>query len=817
MIFACVFALGLLFAVFASILWNEKKNIIESLCLGCIWFFAGHIFCSMGLFLLDLYSVFRNICLTAAWHGIVLAAVCGRLLHKKKPLRQWIECDFSLRPMILPILVCVAASPFVYTKNEFFGMGQDEGVYQTQVICFLNGDTKRQKVLEEYELMETPEEQEHYLYTMKSRLGGYDVGSAHYPETVYDRSKGRTSGIIHGIPTYSAILASWASVFGIAHMLDVETLFYFCVIFLVWCICRNLGLKKFTGTLACILTAAAPVIVWVSKSALTEIFLTVLMVWFLYRMTERQHQWLSILPVAAFACYHVSIYTMIPLFLMIYGGMYVFTRRRQYAVLLPVTVIGYLASFFMMRHVQPFYTMNNYKPFFNGTVTVFHIVPLVVGACAAVLAAVGVFLLLVRIISKKQTFSEEAFLKRAEHSRPFRMFLSALLLLPFLYCVYKCVSRSGTPGWLTHATIWNFFANAGILLVPAAIAAAAAVPRFFLQDKRRLVVFLMFFYCIPVYAAFMRPEIEYYYYYARYLAPFLPLAVIFSVLVLERSGKKVLLPLAACGLVLVLPYDRYLIRAKDDTRMEWSVLEDVMDCVDENTCVLLDKEYGSTLWLPIKAMSGAAVIPLDEDSETQAEKYSRMNGSVVCITSTPPEGEYRMLYQNVIHHTEDDLLHTGKIVLMSNMFQTFLDRIYVYEVEKYRFSYTVPDQYDRFSGLSAVEGDFSWTSSPRCTLDAQLYAGDFLLTITMGCPMPGTEEAPYPVDVTINGTKLGTFAVTPETNGGSFTLPVDAAMLRDGQNRIQVESALWSAADSNPEDTRMLGFPLKSLVFEPIR
>ena len=89
------------------------------------------------------------------------------------------------------------------------------------------------------------------------------------------------------------------------------------------------------------------------------------------------HKWLSVIPVAVFGCYHVSLYTMIPMFVMIYGGMYVFTRDRQYAVLMPVTILGYLASYFMMRQIQPFYTMNNYSPVFVGGIGVNNITVIV--------------------------------------------------------------------------------------------------------------------------------------------------------------------------------------------------------------------------------------------------------------------------------------------------------------------------------------------------------------------------------------------------------------------------------------------------------
>ena len=89
------------------------------------------------------------------------------------------------------------------------------------------------------------------------------------------------------------------------------------------------------------------------------------MVLFLYFLTDEEHprrQWMSILPVVVFSCFHVSIYTILPLFVVLYGGMFWLTRRKSFAILMPLSVVIYCISFFAMRHVQPFYTMNNYSP-----------------------------------------------------------------------------------------------------------------------------------------------------------------------------------------------------------------------------------------------------------------------------------------------------------------------------------------------------------------------------------------------------------------------------------------------------------------------
>lgn len=58
--------------------------------------------------------------------------------------------SWDIRPYWLPILVCAGGFVLVAMKHELFGMGQDEGVYQTVAINFLNGVTDRQQDFPEY-------------------------------------------------------------------------------------------------------------------------------------------------------------------------------------------------------------------------------------------------------------------------------------------------------------------------------------------------------------------------------------------------------------------------------------------------------------------------------------------------------------------------------------------------------------------------------------------------------------------------------------------------------------------------------------------
>ena len=396
-LFTGVVLLGVVLAALTIGIWWKKTNVVEMLAFGVIYWLCAWVVTAMGFFVLDVFSL-----LPCAVGTVVLelavgaAALIVRKKRDKTPWRELMTVSWDIRPYWLPILVCAGGFVLVAMKHELFGMGQDEGVYQTVAINFLNGVTDRQQDFPEYHTL-SEAQQETFRNSVHSYLVGYDIGSRAYPDTVYDLSVSPVSGIYHGIPTYASLLAMWGKLFGMAQMQDVQTVFYGCTIFLVFFLCRNLKLRRSSTALACAAAAASPVVIWVAKSALTEGFLSVLMVLFLYFLTDEEHprrQWMSILPVVVFSCFHVSIYTILPLFVVLYGGMFWLTRRKSFAILMPLSVVIYCISFFAMRHVQPFYTMNNYSPLFGLGISQADLPTLIPAVCAGALVLIGLYLFL---------------------------------------------------------------------------------------------------------------------------------------------------------------------------------------------------------------------------------------------------------------------------------------------------------------------------------------------------------------------------------------------------------------------------------------
>ena len=216
--------LGVVLAALTVGVWWKKTNVLELLVLGVVYWLCTWVISGMGLFVLDQFSLRRCVIAAVSVELLVgIAAVLVRKLRDKTPWKQLVRISWNVRAYWIPAVVLAGGFVLVAFKHELFGMGQDEGVYQTVAVNFLNGITDRQQDFAEYHTL-SKEQQELFHDKVFSYLVGYDLETEDYPATVYDRNVSPVSGIYHGIPTYASMLAMWGKIFGMANMQVVQTL-----------------------------------------------------------------------------------------------------------------------------------------------------------------------------------------------------------------------------------------------------------------------------------------------------------------------------------------------------------------------------------------------------------------------------------------------------------------------------------------------------------------------------------------------------------------------------------------------------------------
>ena len=797
---------GVLFALLGSVIWLRGKNVIEAAVIGIVFWFFTHIFASMALFVIDEYNIIR-----AAFGAMVISAsamVIALYVQRRAGSRekQLLCSSFSLNEMLIPIIISVLALPFVLQKNEFFGMGQDQGVYQIQAVYFINGDTKRQKDMSEYYELETDHERDFYEEAMRSVNIGYDIPSEDYPETSYDKDVGKVSGIFHGIPAYTALLALWGKLFGLSHMQDFETILFICLIFLVYFICGHFKLKKAASVCACAVTAFSPIVIWSAKSALTEMMLAMIPAVFLYFITDDEpvNKGLSLLPVFVFGCFHVSFYTVLPMFILIYGGMYVFTREKRYAVFMPVITAFYAASFLMMRHIQPVYVFKNYDPLYVGGISIYNVSTLVLAGSAAALIGVTVF---AAVIGKrtKGDFCKESFLRKIAASGKFLLLLRIMLIIPCISIVGVFIINTDFKQ-VAYSSLFGFVINAGTAFFVLGFLVSVKNVKCFAESSSHLVLFIMFFYCVLIYSAFLRRDMPYYYYYARYITPYVSVAVIFSAAALDKYGIRLIVPAAAVSFVCVAGFDKNLMLNKDDTLVEWSIIEDLADNINEKDCVVISDDYSKRLWLVLRSMTGARFYPMDNDDSGQLDRLAARYGRVDVLTREEPKDGFSPVYMNKSHISNDEFTDMGKLLPLPRSFFKETEDVRLYSYEKNQYLYTAVKDHEKMDGVTETVGDLCWTNEEIAGIRCSLPADDYELTVELGCeiPLDRIKSGKNEVKVYLNGNEIGTRIITPENNGKALYFSVKSSFMNDGENELCISSSLWQAGLMDISDTSKL-------------
>ncbi len=589
------------------------------------WFFS-HILVSGLLFWADAYSVNRCAFGCMIWWGF---AAIGCLIRRKK-----LSVSFHLKNEIPVFIIVLLTVPLVLSKNEFFGMGQDQGVYQTQAILFMNGYTDVSIDLEEWYATEDPDEIARYEEaTSASSLTGF-YRYLDRSELSGIQSKNSTSeneGVLHGIPTFAALLALWGSLFGMANMQGINTVIYICVIFILFYICENLSVGLMGKVTAMGIYAISPVVIWTNKSALTETVFTLIFICYLYcilrlRDTEKQMQYAlgSAFCIVTLSFFHVSVFVFMPLFVLVYLGLWYFCRERACLGAMILSTLGYLAGFWMMYTVATQYTADNYKVIYYGFIGYSTICQVVTAVCVAVVL-LGLLLLLIR--------KPLPLLRLPASGTSF--FVKLLCVVMACLALYRCYLKSERMiRQLPNVTLGAFLIVCGIVVPLIVYLSVFFATRGWLETFERVILLVFFTYCILFYSALFRPWTTHYYYYARYLTMFVPLLALMGGILLDKAARWQGILAVAVSVLILLPYDWCLATQKDDTRIEWSVLTELAAEIDSDDSVIIaDDTLFRWFYFTLKAMTGADIYPAydEEDLTDQLSSLEETDGDVFVL------------------------------------------------------------------------------------------------------------------------------------------------------------------------------------------
>lgn len=559
---------GILAGFFAISCTKKGTYFIKAIYQAISVYLLSYVISSALLTAMDYYSVNKASLLGTCFVVLWLAFL---LVKGNRP--SW---DFSIRKYIVPIVASIILIPiFTIAPFEYFAMGQDEGVYQTEAIMYMRGVTAVETYHPEYDISPTQEEKDAFYNASMSPnvLGVYDL-------SVLDSNRPISNGLygtVHGLHTFSSVMALWASIWGISNMVGVNTLIYILCLFWIWEILGLLKIKLIPGIIAEAVFALSPIVIWVTKSALTEIGLTLIWLVFTYFLVggRKSDKYLAGFISGIYGLWHVSAYVFLPLFVFLFVALYFYTSDKDYLKGGIISTVFFALSFMYEFKVARFYTLMNFIPrklsFINDNNSLYIVL------CVAVVI-IAVLMVLLFMKPAKVKFNETV--------------LSVIIKIIFAICVVwiikTAIANNIESRDIPIITAIAYFIMTGFSIMVCVLVSMIGFTKRWVKSKEALILASIFIYCIPVYAAFLRFSVIYYYYYSRYIAMYIPIiAITFAYAMNELKGRQCIATLVA-GLVSIaymLPHCIYLANLKDDSRIEWSTIESL-----EETLTIYDAE-----------------------------------------------------------------------------------------------------------------------------------------------------------------------------------------------------------------------------------
>lgn len=781
-----------------------KMSGIKAIVLGTTNYFFFYILCSALLFWVDYYSIKKAVVGTGA--AVVVFAVIFACIFKQK-----VKFFLRKRELYALLLMCLLTLPLTTQKFGFFGMGQDQGVYQTKAIELINGNNQRIFDFWEYETL-VEEDKETYRANIEV-IAGLDQIDQGKPGLEGIDGVTDVAGIYHGIPTYPAILAMFAKFFGLSHMMDCQTVFLLLMLMIVYYILENFRVKYWLRLLSMTILGLSPEILWVSKSSLTEMFLAVILTTYVMMLTDKKElvRFFSFLPVAVFGVFHVSAFTVMPLVVVLYWLLYYVEREKiTYIASCILSIVAYVLGFLFMIYISPTYTTNNYLnrvAFIDDGM----LVPIVLMISTIALTATMIYALLLR---------NRHFCKLLDKIWYYRTVIyKGTVALLLLYVVVSSLLAGKTVEEIPNIGVVAVAIATGIMLVPVSILKIFALPKENITKRNQLVIYLSFAYGILFYYGILRSYVRDFYYYGRYMVPYLFIAVVMFAVLFNKTRRRYVIMICIVGICSFVPPVYYLCTNMDDTRLEWEVLEQTMEEIDGyNSAVILGEKTVKAMALPIASL-GCDIYFVTDDILADVAKIEDKYQAIYYITMADESlgTKFSVQYKQNTFSYMDYQKELYKFSKYPVEYTKEDKTVTIYQYRKSRNVYDINHGIDFLtSGFGSIEPKVAWTNKEKSEITCYVDKKDYQVTLKQGAKVPlkelGFEN--YKIAISVNNEYLDTVIIDADNNGGELHFFIPKEMLFSGQNSISFTSELWSPVDYGQKDARKLGFGFRTLTFQ---
>ncbi len=681
-------------------------------------FFMTYVITSGILFWLDFFSIILCSSLVLLI-SIILFIVTFFVFHRRPSINfEWIS-------YIIPVIFTLIMILMFVKEFQFFGMAQDQGVYQVKALMLIEGQNDNTYDIDEYYLLESDEEKAQYKEKFTELLGYYvyaddvtadevaaddvaadDVTADDAAANINPNTE--MQGVFHGSNTYAALLALHGYIWGYNHMNGVNAILAIVCMWVVYMICMNLRLGKAVGILCTGIVTLSPAIVWTAKSSLSESGLMLMVLLYIYYLTyagvdrrtdahadrridagadrrtdahaDRRDEMyesggesrrikrsetrgikridskvtenitiiLSALPLTAFAFYHISIYTVICAFVLIYIYLYLYRGNIRYVYAGIIAVVSYLAGSVFMLTVFTHYTEFNFYPLARFGIETSQAMPFTLIYGGAMLVVLVMLAILRRIRSKIYDKAMFFSTNSSIHSAGYWA-IRMVVVVAGIFIIYR--TRGNTLGYLTY---YNYIALSGFLMIPLYMINVMVNPGYVTKRWNLSVIGILFAYCILLYSIMFKVTVPYHYYYDRYLVPYIPIAVIAGGIIISKCRLKtytrkmiVSLLMLVCVAAIYARIDYFIATKQDLTRMEWDTLTEMTSQVDSDDTVIIDDNMLGVYYFPMKTISGVKAYPTMDTLENTIPIAQRNSQTVYYLTKEVQESTETIEFEYV--------------------------------------------------------------------------------------------------------------------------------------------------------------------------
>lgn len=666
----------------------KNKDLIEITILALVAFIFSYIISSGLLLWVDMYAINRGV-FCSIMEAVVLCAIM--MIMNRVPF-----VSFACRKNIIPLVIFIIVLPVTFLKFGFFGMGQDQGVYQTKAIAFIYGNESNTYNLDELDTLSS-EEQALYKAGISQSYGFYMYND----NGVGSRAQYSTGqGVFHGIPTYPAVLALWGEIFGYQNMAGINTLIFMCCVLMLYYTCGHLKMRKTAKIAVTALYAISPIVLWVTKSSLSENITMLIFISFIYFISDVKNKhmiWISSIPIITFTFLHVSVYVLMPLFVIIYFVMYLAFGKKQYLINNIVISVSYKLGYMMMLTIAQVYTRGNYGFISRIGISVDKM-PLYSTIAVVIVCTISIVLIFVPY--------KKGLLNKLADNKMAAVFAGwAMRLIMVGSVVYLCIELKKSVFSVVNATMYAYIAASAIIVIPLLMIVIFIKPKLVLKNTMTAVFGIMFFYCVILYAALLSPYVSYYNYYSRYITVYISILMVFAALIFEgliddiklkrkrlikqpdKLKNIVYISVTVFAIILYIRYDVFMIDKADETRIDWEIVEDVTDMLGADDALIIDGELKNQLLYTTKLIKHNKVYPVMGNLNTTIEIASRNAQNIYYIKYNPISieslGKYELekIYEKDSHFKiyDKELAKPGHMpYTMKNI--VAVDNVFMYKV-----------------------------------------------------------------------------------------------------------------------------------------